>query len=220
MLILSEFVDAAFLETNLPADLPVVLLDSPVKSTHYPALNIDNFAGAYAMVRHLLAQGYQSVALITGPQRNFDAQEREKGYRAAMLSHAPQASLNIVAGDFTEASGYRAGCELLAQTHRPRAVFAANDMMAVGCLYAFKEAGIAVPQDIALAGFDDILLARYITPALSTVRVRIADMGKRALLMLAQLMEDECPADVAIHTLGCDIVVRESCGERLTKSEF
>lgn len=214
MLILSEFVDATFLEANLPSDLPAVLLDSPVKSTRYPALNIDNFAGANAMVRHLLDLGHGSAAFIAGPHGNFDAQEREKGYRSAMASHAPKAALNIVAGDFTEESGYRAGRELLAQKARPRAVFAANDMMAVGCLYAFKEAGLHVPRDIALAGFDDILIARYVTPPLSTVRVRIADMGKSALLMLAELMEGSGPPAASIHTLGCDVVVRDSCGER------
>lgn len=212
MVIMSEFVDAAFLEANLPSDLHAVLLDSPIKSKRYPALNVDNFAGANAMVRHLLDLGHESVAFIAGPKSNFDAQQREKGYRAAMAAHTPNASANVVAGDFTEESGYRAGRELLAQKTRPRAVFAANDMMAVGCLYAFKEAGIDVPGEIALAGFDDILIARYVTPSLSTVRVRIADLGKTALFMLAELMEGKAQSAESVRTLGCDVVVRDSCG--------
>lgn len=212
MVIMSEFVDAAFLEANLPSDLHAVLLDSPIKSKRYPALNVDNFAGANAMVRHLLDLGHESVAFIAGPKSNFDAQQREKGYRAAMAAHTPNASANVVTGDFTEESGYRAGRELLAQKTRPRAVFAANDMMAVGCLYAFKEAGIDVPGEIALAGFDDILIARYVTPSLSTVRVRIADLGKTALFMLAELMEGKAQSAESVRTLGCDVVVRDSCG--------
>ena len=212
MLILSEYVDAAFLEANLPEKLPAVLLDSPVKSARFPVLNIDNRAGAIAMVRHLVEAGHQRVAFITGPKTNFDAQQREKGYRSAMAKHAPGAPLTIVEGDFTEESGYRAGRELMAKKPRPQAVFAANDMMAIGCLYAFKEAGIDVPGDIALAGFDDILIARYVTPPLSTVQVRIADLGRLALERLAALLNPTDKTPASVETLGCDIVIRESCG--------
>jgi LacI family transcriptional regulator len=212
MLILSEYVDATFLEENLPANLPAVLLDSPVKSTRFPVLNIDSRAGAMVMVQHLIGKGRQNVAFIAGPKNNFDAQQRDKGYRAAMAKHAPDAPLNIVAGDFSEESGYRAGRELLAQKKRPDAVFAANDMMAVGCLYAFKEAGVDVPGDIALAGFDDILIARYVTPPLSTVQVRIADLGRIALERLAALLDPADTTPASVQTLGCDIVVRETCG--------
>lgn len=212
MLILSEYVDAAFLEANLPEKLPAVLLDSPVKSPRFPVLNIDNRAGAIAMVQHLVGAGHQHVAFITGPKTNFDAQQREKGYRAAMATHAPGVPLTIVDGDFTEESGYRAGRELLANKPRPQAVFAANDMMAIGCLYAFKEAGIDVPGDIALAGFDDILIARYVTPPLSTVQVRIADLGRLALERLAALLNPADKTRASVQTLGCDIVIRESCG--------
>ena len=216
MLILSEYVDATFLQENLPEKLPAVLLDSPVKSTRYPVLNIDNRAGAIAMVRHLIEAGYQQVAFISGPKTNFDAQQREKGYRAAMAKHAPGVPLTIVDGDFTEESGYRAGRELLAKKPRPQAVFAANDMMAIGCLFALKEAGIDVPGDIALAGFDDILIARYVTPPLSTVQVRIADLGRIALERLAALLHPTDKTPASVDTLGCDIVIRESCGGKVS----
>ena len=216
MLILSEYVDAAFLAENLPEKLPAVLLDSPVKSTRYPVLNIDNRAGAIAMVRHLAEAGHQHIAFISGPKTNFDAQQREKGYRAAMAKHAPGAALTVVDGDFTEESGYRAGRELLSRKPRPQAVFAANDMMAIGCLYAFKEAGVEVPGDIALAGFDDILIARYVTPPLSTVQVRIADLGRIALERLAALLHPTDKTPASVDTLGCDIVIRESCGGKVS----
>lgn len=212
MVILSEYVDAAFLAENLPENLPAVLLESPIKSTRYPVLNIDSRAGAVAMVKHLIETGRQRVAFIAGPKTNFDAQQRDKGYRAAMAKHAPGVPLTIVAGDFTEESGYRAGRELLAQKKPPDAVFAANDMMAVGCLYAFREAGIDVPGDIALAGFDDILIARYVNPPLSTVQVRIADLGRLALERLAALLDPADKTPASVQTLGCDIVIRESCG--------
>jgi LacI family transcriptional regulator len=218
IVILSSRVDEAFLEANLPEELPAVLLNSPLKDGAHAVLNIDNFAGTYAMVRHLLDAGHRRVAFISGPRGNFDAQQREQGFRAAMAELRPGESPRIVAGDFTEPSGYRAGRELLAQKSRPHAVFAANDMMAVGCLQAFKEAGLDVPGDIALAGFDDIPIARYVTPPLSTVRVRIADLGRNAMDLLAELMERPGRPEASVHTLGCDIVVRDSCGAQLART--
>jgi len=216
LLILSERVDAAFLRANLPKDLPVVLLNSPVKSTAHDVLNVDNYAGAYAMVKHLIKAGHRSVAFISGPAGNFDSKQRLKGYRAAMAKYAPEAQLTTIAGDFNEESGYQAGLQLKAMAHRPAAVFAANDMMAVGCLAAFKEAGLRVPQDIAVAGFDDIPIARYVSPPLTTVRVRIVDLGRRALEQLADLLESSDPSPASARTLGCEIVVRESCGTNVT----
>jgi LacI family transcriptional regulator len=215
LLILSGRVDAAFLRANLPRALPVVLLNSAVKSPLYNVLNMDNRAGALAMVKHLLQAGHAEVALITGPQGNFDARQREQGYRAAMAKYAPGAALDILQGDFSEESGYRAGRKLLARKTRPRAVFAANDMMAVGCLSAFREAGVRIPQDIALAGFDDIPIARYVTPALSTVRVRIADFGRLALERLAESLEHPEQESPSADTLGFEIVERETCGANI-----
>jgi LacI family transcriptional regulator len=216
LLILSARVDAPFLRANLPVGLPAVLLNSSVESAEYSVLNVDNYTGACAMVRHLLKAGHASVAFIAGPENNFDAQQRELGYRAAMKKYAPKAPLIIVPGDFTEESGCRAGRELLARKVRPRAVFAANDMMAVGCLYALKEAGLGVPGDMAVAGFDDIPIARYVTPALTTVRVRIVDLGRCALEQLANRLESADPLPASVQTLGCEIVVRDSCGANFT----
>lgn len=211
MLILSPHVDAAFLRANLPDSTPTVLLNSPIQRP-YTVFNVDNFGGARAMVRHLLNIGHAEVALIAGPADNFDAQQRELGYRAAMIEADRNAPLVVVSGDFTEASGYRAGRELLARKPRPRAVFAANDMMAVGCLKAFADAGLAVPDDIALAGFDDIPIARYVHPALTTVHVRIADLGRIALARLVAAIERPDAAQAREETLDCQIVVRASCG--------
>jgi LacI family transcriptional regulator len=217
LLIMSAHLDTAFLHANLPASVPAVLLNSAVKSKTYSVLNIDNFGGARAMVQHLLDAGHTRVAHIAGPASNFDAQQREQGYRAAMAAGASAEPLNIIAGDFTEEAGYLAGQQLLAQKKRPVAVFAANDMMAVGCMYAFRNAGLDVPRDIALAGFDDIPIARYVTPTLSTVRVRIADLGRSALEHLAELLESPGQTPPFVHTLGCEIVIRESCGANLSK---
>jgi LacI family transcriptional regulator len=212
MLIMSAHVDDAFLRANLPEDLPTVLINSPVQDEAYRVINVDNYAGARAMTKHLIDTGHQDIAFIAGPENNFDAQQRENGYRAAMAKHASNVAPVVVAGDFTEEAGFRAGQELLTRRKRPNAVFAANDMMAVGCMHAFREAGVRVPQDIALAGFDDIPVARYVAPPLSTVRVRIVDLGRSALEAVAAMLENLDHQTKADPTFGCEIVVRETCG--------
>ncbi|HEX6833584.1 MAG TPA: LacI family DNA-binding transcriptional regulator, partial [Rudaea sp.] len=149
LLVMSPHVDAGFLRNNVAADLPMVLMNTPMSGPQYATLNVDNYGGAFAMVKHLIGCGHRRIALIAGPQHNFDAAERLRGYNAAIAKFAAMIPPQIFHGDFTEESGYRAGQELLALKVRPQAVFAANDIMAAGCLYAFKEAGVRVPTDIA-----------------------------------------------------------------------
>lgn len=213
LLIMSPHVDTRFLREHLVPALPTVLMNTSVEKG-YASLNVDNYGGAQAMTRHLLELGHRDIAFITGPADNFDAAERLKGFRDAMAAPARARQLQ---GDFSEESGYRAGRQLAAMRDRPQAVFAANDMMAVGCLYALTEAGARVPGDIALAGFDDIPIARYINPPLTTVRVRIADLGQGALEHLVARMET---ADLPSQrrTLACEVVPRASSGTRTAAS--
>ena len=213
-LMMSPHADASFLRQNLRPELPLVLMNTPLKRARCAVLNIDNYGGAFAMVQHLVACGRRRIALIAGPERNFDAAERLRGYLAAMARFAPTLPPQVLAGDFTEEAGYNAARELLANKLRPQAVFAANDMMAVGCLYALREAGMRVPEDIAVSGFDDIPIARLTTPTLTTVRVRIVDFGTRALERLAAMIEDSADASREKHAqlLGTELVVRQSCG--------
>src|SRR3546814_637018 len=138
------------------------------------------------MVRHLVDAGHRIISFIAGPGDNFDATERLRGYRDELAASLPDTRPWILQGDFDEASGHRAGGELQAAASRPDAVFAANDMMALGCLFALNHAGIQAPRDIAIAGFDDIPLARYVHPSLTTMRVDIAELGGRALRALLE----------------------------------
>src|SRR3546814_12952821 len=123
------------------------------------------------MVRHLVDAGHRTIAFIAGPGDNFDATERLRGYRDQLAASLPDARPWILQGDFDEASGHRAGGELQAAAARPDAVFAANAMMALGCLFALNHAGIQAPCDIAIAGFDAIPLATHVHPSLTTVSV-------------------------------------------------
>jgi LacI family transcriptional regulator len=112
-------------------------------------------------------------------------------------------------GNFDEASGHGAGQAVRASAQRPDAVFAANDMMALGCLFALREGGLRVPEDVALAGFDDIPLSRYVHPPLTTMRVEIAELGVRAIgRLLDPGNADDAPPSAEL--LSPTLVVRHS----------
>lgn len=212
LLVMSPHVDADCLSQNLPEHLPVVLLNSGAGGNVYSSVSIDNYSAAYAMVGHLVGCGHRSIAFITGPALNFEAQERLRGYRAALANLLPGAKEMVFEGDFSEQSGTAVGQALAKKRKRPGAVFAANDMMAIGAQLALIQAGFDVPRDIALAGFDDIPIARYVCPALTTVRVPIAELGAQALERLTGLIARSGSGEASAHTLDAELVIRGSSG--------
>jgi len=210
LLVMSPHADDDFLSQNLPPSLPAVLLNSGVRSPTQPVFAVDNFGGARAMTEHLVGIGRRRIAFLGGPAANFEARERERGYRAGLV---PGTAPWLLEGDFSEGGGQRAGAALLAlpAAERPDAVFAANDIMAIGLLGALLAGGVRVPEDIALAGFDDIPVARYVSPALTTMHVPIADLGEQALDALADALEQD-RTDVSTTVMPVQLVVRRSCG--------
>jgi LacI family transcriptional regulator len=189
---------------------PIVFINSPVTSPDARLLTIDNRGGAHQMVRHMLQQGHRRVAIIRGAERNHDAAERLRGYRDALEEgEVPRDPRWEVPGDFTEAAGHRAARAILKLRPRPTAIFAANDAMAIGAISAIREEGLTVPDDVAVAGFDDIPIARYVSPPLSSVHVPIAQLGERALeLLLGAIAE---PANgVSRVVLPTTLVIRKS----------
>jgi len=212
LLIMSPHLDASALADNLPRGLPVVLMNTRADGVEVPSLTVDNYGGAYAMVRHLAGRGHRAIAFISGPEANFEAQERLRGYREALAQLLPGSDPLVLPGEFNEESGWRVGNRIIAMQPRPDAIFAANDAMAVGCLFCLGEAGIEVPRDLALVGFDDIPLARFVNPPLTTVRVRIAELGSLALERLALSVENRNLASAKPQTLRSELVVRSSCG--------
>jgi LacI family transcriptional regulator len=185
LLVMSPYLNATgFLADSLPPSLPVVLMNTHLPNSELVSLRIDNYTGAMQMMRHLIECGHRNIAFIAGPEDNFDARERLRGYRDALSAYAPYLAEWILPGNFGEDSGHEAGGQIAAMAKRPDAVFAANDMMALGCLYAFDQHGIQVPEQIALVGFDDIPMARYVHPPLTTMRVDIAELGGKAMRVL------------------------------------
>ncbi len=213
IIIMSPHLDSRDLRRYLATTLPAVLVDTAPHGLHRAHVNIDNHGGASAMARHLLARGHRRLAFIGGPRANHDARERRRGFQETIAGKRG-VTARYLQGDYTEESGHRAGRALLSARKRPDAVFAANDMMAIGCLSAFNEAGVSVPDEIALAGFDDIPIARYTHPPLTTVRVAIADLGHAALERLVMQLENPETPEADVTTMPCEVVVRASCGAR------
>jgi LacI family transcriptional regulator len=215
LLILAPQSDAEGLG-ELDATTPIVFMNSRVGDGVSSSLSIDNYQGAREMVRHLAGCGHKVIAHVAGPTNNFDAHERERGYRDELAASVSRSRPYVVRGDFSEASGYAAGHALGAERHRPEAVFAANDGMALGCMAAFDELGLAVPGDIAVTGFDDIPQAAFVRPALTTMRVRIAELGRGAVSRLAEAIAHPEAVHAVTTLLRPDLVVRDSCGAVVT----
>lgn len=210
LLLMSPYVhDADFLARNVDASLPLVLMNAG-QGRPQASIGIDNYGGARAMVAHLVESGYTRIAFIGGPEDNDDASERRRGYRDGLAAAGPGYAPWELPGRFDEDSGHRAGQALLALDVRPDAVFAANDMMAIGCLYALGRGGVRTPADIAVVGFDDIPLARYVHPSLTTMRVDIAELGARALKTLLDIEASGARANANGALIEPVLVLRDS----------
>ena len=190
-----------------PTGLPTVLLARSGASL--PSVSIDNYRGAREMTEYLCATGARRIAYISGPPDNRDAAERESGFRDGMKESLGELSPMVIPGNFTEEAGYAAARLLIAGGCMVDAVFAANDIMAVGCLAVFREAGIDVPGRIAVAGFDDIPLARHTGPSLTTMQVHIAELGKAAVDQLLRMLRGE-GNPLELIQLAPALVTRES----------
>lgn len=213
LVIMSPHIDAETLNENLPHSLPVVLLNCYVQSDKFDALNIDNYGGAFAMTQHLLSHGHRRVAIIKGTEHNFDAAERLRGYRDAMRQFGGEVDERLeLSGAFSESSGYEAATELLKLLPRPTAVFASNDSMAIGALSALRDRGVQVPEEIALAGFDDVPIASFLTPTLSSVQVGIHHLGVRAIETLLHAVRHKNTHRKQQVVLPTKLSLRESCG--------
>lgn len=190
-----------------------LVLQGRLPGTDIPSVDVDNVQGACVAVGHLLALGHRRIALITNAPLAYTASaERLGGYRQALDRAGVTYDERLVRyGNFDEESGRAAMAEILASEVRPTAVFVASDMVAMGALRAIREAGLRVPEDMAVASFDDIPAARFITPALTTVHVPTFGQGWSAAELLIQIIAEDQPRQAHV-LLDTELVVRESCG--------
>lgn len=204
LIIMAPQLDADRLNAALPAVVPAVLVNSHADAGR-AGFRVDNAQGIATVVAHLAATGRRHLVHVAGPSGNIDARQRCEGFLAAMAEHAPGIEPIVIDGDFREDSGAAAVATLRDRAVRFDGIVAANDMMALGVLAALRDAGAVVPADVAVTGFDDIPLARYL--GLTTMRVPLAEMGARAVARLIDALEGgDLSPDT--HVVTTDLVIR------------
>jgi LacI family transcriptional regulator, galactose operon repressor len=192
--------------------LPVVLVDRDLPGAPIDVVLSDKRGGAYLATRHLIALGHRRIGCIGGPSSLLMSGQRLQGYRDALAeADLPIDESLVLRGDYHPQSGWAAARSLLASPVPPTAIFAANDLMAIGVLRAAGELGRRVPDDLAVVGFDDIELASYTTPPLTTVSQSASEVGRAAVELLLQRLADPARPPVR-RTLETRLVVRASCG--------
>jgi LacI family transcriptional regulator len=210
IVVTSEFTSAqkrVFQRARMPCVIvdPVDLPDPDV-----PSVGATNWGGGLAATRHLIQLGHRRIGVIGGPPALLCSRARIDGYRAALeqagLPYDPEL---VRDGTFHHAGGYDAGVELLALADRPTAVFAGSDEQAFGVIEAARVAGLAVPRDLSVVGFDDLPITRWAAPPLTTIRQPLAEMGRVGAQMLQALIEGR-DVDTYHVELATSLVVRAS----------
>jgi len=195
--------------------LPTVAIEREYGLDDVSCLLVDSERGAFDATWHLLGQGYQRIGMIGGPEQGpgsttYARTLRLQGYRRALEEAGVRYDPALVAeGNFRYAGGEEAMRRLLAGRERPDAVFAANDMMALGAMSVIRNAGLRVPADVAIVGFDDIPIAALSSPALTTVGMPKTELGRSAATLLMQQLDGARPA-APRRVLDAELVVRQS----------
>jgi DNA-binding LacI/PurR family transcriptional regulator len=208
ILVISPLQSAAEALVDLPAAVPLVAVEAgPAESV--PVVAVDQFAGAARATGLLLELGHRTVWHIAGPPDWLEAQQRIAGWRRTLEAAGAEAPAPLI-GDWSPRAGYQLGRRLAADPE-VRAVFVANDQMALGFLRALHERGRKIPGDVCVIGFDDIPEAQYFTPPLTTVRQDFSEMGAASLRLLLAIMEgtERSPSRL---TVTPELIVRASTG--------
>jgi len=189
-----------------------LILHGRLEGFDFPFVDVDNRAGGYQATVHLIAHGHRRIGFISNaPLAYSGAEERFAGYRQALAEHDLSFDNSLVRiAAFLPQTGRDAMDELLGLPEPPTAVFAASDVVALGAMGAIHKAGLHIPGDIAIVGFDDVFLAAHVEPALTTMRVPAYGLGWTAAEMLTSLIEGE--EDVLSVALESELVIRDSCG--------
>ncbi len=209
-IVISEPIDEGDANLSLHVDVPVLVLGAPPPFTASRVVTAGLVADqlARAVTEHLLELGHPTVHHLAGPQRWYAARDRLEGWRATLAAHA-RPEPPVIAGDWSAASGYRAGREL-AEDGDVTAVFAANDDMAIGLIRALLEAGRRVPEDVSVVGLDDIPVAAYVSPPLTTVRQPFDATAQDGLKRLVHAIENPDADLIPVHDPPVNLVVRAS----------
>jgi len=173
--------------------IPVILADRRLKNVDLPYVGSDGFKDGYKMTQYLIDLGYKEIGFVRGPSQVATASERFKGYIKAIKQNRLEIRDSYIGqGDYTFKGGYQAGEEMLSSCNKlPQAIIAANDLMAIGIIRAFEEKGLKIPEDIGIAGFDNISVSSWINPKLTTMEIPAYSIGQQAALILISYIRRE-----------------------------
>ncbi len=210
VVVASVLMDDLIVQALVRSNMPFVLIGRHPTMAQVSYVDVDNRGSSRQLIQHLIGLGYRRIATITGAQNMIAGSDRLLGYMEGLSQNGIPIEMElIVPGNFSEEGGYAAMQKLL--PHRPQAVFVASDTMAVGALRAIQQTGLTVPDEIALAGFDDMPFAEHLSPPLTTVYQPVHETGMRAAETLFDLLAD--PESGPIHvTMPTEIVIRQSSG--------
>lgn len=175
----------------------------------FPAILVDNIAGATLAVEHLIDVGHSRIGLIGWSENSTTAEDRLSGYKNALAQNSCHFDESLICqGNLTPESGYNQAKILLSQENRPTAIFAGNDLMAFGIIYAAIEMGLRVPEDLAVIGFDNIPLSSFFVPPLSTIEVPMSALGSDSMETLIGLIAGEQVSRIKLHKTR--LIIRKS----------
>jgi LacI family transcriptional regulator len=203
---------ASLLEELQASHVPVVCMTPRNQESAFPYVTATDWQGAYDMAHYLLLQGHRRIGFIQGPANQQAGYDRWDGFAAALAEAGIQPNPVLVAqGDDHFDSGHGCAMALLSGQPRPSAIFANNDEMASGVLVAAHQQGLRVPEQLSVAGFDDLPLSRQVWPSLTTVRQPIRNIAELATRLLIRILEGR-PLSALKHELPTQLVIRESTG--------
>ncbi|MFC5708447.1 substrate-binding domain-containing protein [Aeromonas eucrenophila] len=211
LIMCSEGQQEVFNQLDWLKSLPVVVMDWGMESREVDLIADNSHQGGYLATRHLIELGHRDIGCITGPRSRAPADQRLSGFVQGMQEAG--LAINpawIQEGDFDCASGHDAMLRLLSQPSRPSALFVCNDMMAMGVISAAHRAGLSIPEDLSLVGYDNVALAQYMSPPLTTVNQPKEELGRLAVTRLLARINGET-IDNHMITVDPDLVIRDSC---------
>jgi DNA-binding LacI/PurR family transcriptional regulator len=198
----------ALTNANKPGVFVHRLFGTPIKNSVVP----DDIYGASLAVDHLIRLGHRSIAYISGPENWHNSKERLEGYKKTLEKYGiPLVEEWIRPGDWEVEGGYRGTQSLLQLSNRPGAIFAANDLMALGAIYAIQDAGLSVPDEVAVVGYDNREFTWIVRPNITTVVMPVYEMGRIAAKILLQQIVDGTRENEEVKVKG-ELIIRDTCG--------
>lgn len=217
IILISPKISTNYLKILDERNIPVVLVDNVSPDRDVDVIKVDNYFGGKVATEHLVSLGHKKIACITGPFTENPSYDRVRGYKDILIGHGIGVEEDLIlAGNFDAASGVRCADVLLEKKERPTAIFACNDLMAMGVFQSAATHNLRVPEDISVIGFDDIRLAKYLNPPLTTITQPLREIGEQALNCMVEIIKN--PKKVC-RTITLNVRLEERQSTQMIKKE-